>query len=190
MRRATRGGPFAAVVLCFLLPFFTASSCGSGRETTATGVDIVLGAKLTAQQTSQPLLSDGSVELGPIGADPEAQAVSRDARPWTITALLLTLLGTPLAIGLRRHWREASAAAAAATLIALFQIGSAFHAPHQDISPGAGLMLACAILIVNGLWQIVALMRAGDRSRRARVEAEADPRPRIPSTGQSRGPRG
>jgi lysylphosphatidylglycerol synthetase-like protein (DUF2156 family) len=161
-----------SVVLCFLLPFFTASSCGSGRETTATGVDIVLGAKLTAQQTSQPLFATGK-ELGPIGADPEAQAVSRAARPWTIAALLLTLLGTLLAIGLRRHWREASAAAAAATLIALFQISTAFHAPTQDISPGAGLMLACAILIVTELWQIVALTRAGVRSRRARVGAEA-----------------
>ena len=158
-RRAFRCGPFVAVALCFLLPFFTASSCGSGRETTATGVDIITGAELVAEQTGQPLLFEGRVKLGPIGPDPEAQAVSREARPWTITGLLLALLGAGLAVGLSRHWRAASATSAGVTLVALFQIGSAFHAPRQDISPRMGLILACTILFVTVIWQIGSLIR-------------------------------
>ena len=162
-RRAVRGGPFLAVALCFLLPFFSASSCGSGRETTATGADIVLGTTLIAQQTSQPLFATG-VQLGPAGPDPEAQRVSRAARPWAITALVIALVGAGLAGGLPRHRRGASATATVAALVALYQIGATFHAPDQDISAAEGLFLAWAILLGNGLWQFAALAYAGIRA--------------------------
>ena len=165
-RRPFRCAPFVAVALCFLLPFFSASSCGSGRQTTATGVDIITGAQLIAQQTDQPLLAEG-VKLGPIGPDPEAQAVSREAQPWTIAALLLALLGAGLVVGLSRHWRAASATSAGATLLALFQVGSAFHAPRQDISAEMGLILAGIILFVTVIWQIGFLIHTGYATRRA-----------------------
>jgi hypothetical protein len=165
--RPFRCAPFVAVALCFLLPFFSASSCGSGRQTTATGVDIITGTQLVAQQTDQPLLFARGVKLGPIGPDPEAQAVSREARPWTITGLLLALLGAGLAVGLSRHWRSATAVSAGATLLALFQVGSAFHAPSQDISADTGLMLACIILFVTVIWQIGFLIHTGYATRRA-----------------------
>ena len=165
--RPFRCAPFVAVALCFLMPFFSASSCGSGRQTTATGVDIITGAQLVAQQTDQPLLFANRVELGPIGPDPEAQAVSREARPWTIAALLLALIGAGLVVGLTRHWRAASATSAGATLLALFQIGSAFHAPRQDISAEMGLVLACIILFVTVIWQIGFLIHSWFETRRA-----------------------
>jgi lysylphosphatidylglycerol synthetase-like protein (DUF2156 family) len=166
-RRPLRCAPFVAVALCFLLPFFSASSCGSGRQTTATGVDIITGAQLIAQQTDQPLLFANGVKLGPIGPDPEAQAVSREARPWTIAALLLAMLGAGLVIGLSRHWRAASATSAGATLLALFQVGSAFHAPSQDISAKMGLILACIILFVTIIWQLGFLIHTSYATRRS-----------------------
>ena len=165
--RPFRCAPFVAVALCFLMPFFSASSCGSGRQTTATGVDIITGAQLVAQQTDQPLLYARGVKLGPIGPDPEAQAVSRDARPWTITGLLLALIGAGLAVGLSRHWRAATAISAGATLLALFQVGSAFHAPRQDVSAEMGLVLACIILSVTVVWQICFLSHSWFETRRA-----------------------
>jgi hypothetical protein len=84
--RCLRCTPFIAFVLCFLLPFFSVSSCEAGTNTDASGFDIVVGAKLIKQQTAQPISpipDDGSgspppmpdVRLGPIGPDPEAQAV-------------------------------------------------------------------------------------------------------------------
>ena len=167
VRRPFRCVPFVVVALCFLLPFFSASSCGSGRHTTATGVDIITGAQLVAQQTRQPLLYGGHVELGPIGPDPEAQAVSREARPWTIIALALAMLGAVLVVVLRRHWRAASAVAATATLAALIQVESAFHAPRQDISSDTGLMLAYTILFGTAIWQIGAVIHWLVANRRA-----------------------
>src|SRR5262245_5132794 len=51
LSRVPRTTPLAAVALCFFLPFFTATSCGSGSETSATGVQLVTGATLHATQT-------------------------------------------------------------------------------------------------------------------------------------------
>ena len=175
--RAARSGPFLAAALCFLLPFFTASSCGSGQETTATGVDIVMGTQLVAQQTMQPMFGP-TAELGPIGPDPEAQAVSRAARPWTILALILTVLGAVLVIGRRWYWHAASALAAAAALGAVFEIGARLQAPEQDISPDWGLILAGALLFSTALWRGCILV--------AVLIPAAGTRPRSPTLTQSR----
>jgi lysylphosphatidylglycerol synthetase-like protein (DUF2156 family) len=177
--RAARSGPFLAVALCFLLPFFTASSCGSGQETTATGVDILTGTKLIAEQTMQPMFGP-TTELGPVGPDPEAQGVSDAARPWTIMALILTLLGAALVTGRRWYWRAASALAAAAAVCAMFKIGSTFRAPGQDISAGWGLILAGVILSVTALWRgirvAIEIPAAGTRAR-SRTLARGQPTP-------------
>lgn len=179
--RAARSGPFVAAVLCFFLPFFTASSCGSGQETTATGVDIVMGTKLVAQQTMQPMFGP-TTQLGPVGADPEAQAVSRAARPWTILALILTVLGAVLVIGQQWYWRAASALAAAAAVYAMFKIGSTFHAPEQDISADWGLILAGVILSLAALWRAcilaaIEIPAMGTRPPRSRTLTRGQPTP-------------
>jgi hypothetical protein len=177
--RAARSGPFITVALCFLLPFFTASSCGSGRETTATGVDIIVGTKLVAQQTLQPLLG-ATTELGPVGPDPEAQAVSRAARPWAITALILTALGGALVIGRQWYWHAASALAAAAALYAVFEIGSTLHAPEQEISADSGLILAGVMLFSTALWRartLAAIELPAVRARTRNRERSALPAP-------------
>jgi hypothetical protein len=171
-----RAAPFVAVALCFLLPFFTASSCGSGRHTTATGVDIVMGNRLIAQQTEKPLFFADQVKLGPIGPDRDAQAVSQAAQPWAIAVLVLALLGSGLAVAPGRHRRVATAATAVASLVSMLLVGSAFHAPRQDISPGSGLILASIILFLTDVWEVGVLIRFGspDRADESRWAAEGN----------------
>jgi hypothetical protein len=65
--KAVRCVPFAAVMLCFLLPFFTVSSCSDDSEAanayaTATGVDVVLGRSIHAHATAPEDQSSTDVE--------------------------------------------------------------------------------------------------------------------------------
>jgi hypothetical protein len=77
------------------------------------------------------------------------------------------VLGAVLVVGLRRHWRAASAVAAIATLAALIQVESAFHAPRQDISSDTGLTLAYTILFGTVIWQVAVFIHWLVANRRA-----------------------
>jgi hypothetical protein len=165
--RGMRGVPFLVVALCFLLPFFSASSCGSGVSTTATGLDIVTGKRLVAQRTSQPLCvnTDPSTcppppRLGAAGPDPIAQAVSHAAQPWAITALALVLVGAALVVLVNRYWRAAALTIAGAALAALLRMGDAFHARSEDISWETGAQLAILILLITIVWVGVLAIKA------------------------------
>jgi uncharacterized membrane protein YphA (DoxX/SURF4 family) len=169
--RGMRGVPFLAVALCFLLPFFSASSCGSGASTSATGLNIVTGARLVAQQTQQPLClsTDPSTcpppaHLGATGADPVAQRVAVAARPWATTALVLVLVGAALVVVVNRFWRAASLISAGAVLVTLLGMGQSFHARGEDISWETGLQLAILILVVTITWVGVLTIRAANAS--------------------------
>jgi len=180
--RCLRCTPFIAVVLCFLLPFFSVSSCDAGTNTDATGFDIVVGAKLIKQQTAQPLYlipDDGSgtpppmphVRLGPIGPDPEAQAVLRRARLWTVTALMLAALGGCMAAALDRRRRPVVATVATAASAALILAGSAMTGgpPAQDgVSIEKGMILAILILLGTAIWQVGAMIRSAGRTAELR----------------------
>jgi hypothetical protein len=52
--RLLRVTPSASVVFCFLLPFFSLSSCARDTETDATGFEIVAGSRLIKEQVEQP----------------------------------------------------------------------------------------------------------------------------------------
>jgi hypothetical protein len=176
-KRCVRCTPFIAVVLCFLLPFFSLSSCAAGTDTDASGFDIVVGAKLIKQQTSQPLYlvpDDGSgspppmpdVQLGPIGPDPEAQAVLRRARLWTVLALTLAVLGGCTAAALDRLRRPVVATVATAASVALILAGVAMTGgpPVQDgVSIEKGMILAIVILLGTAIWQLGAMIRSAGR---------------------------
>jgi hypothetical protein len=170
-RGARRAAPFLAVAVCFLLPFSSASSCGSGISTDATGVDIVTGSRLVARQTEQPMCFNTdnfacpSVRLGrAVGPDPVAQAVSHAAQPWAIVALVLVLAGACLVVLGNRVWRAASLITAGAALFALFQMGSTFHTPRhaEDVSPDVGLIVAIIILGVTIIWVGVLAIKAAN----------------------------
>ena len=175
--RGLRCTPFIVVSLCFLLPFFSVSSCDSGTETEASGLDIVMGAKLIKQQTKQPLYlipDDGSgspppvpnVRLGPIGPDLEAQAALGRARPWTATALVIVALGACLAVALKRRRRAAVAIAATVAFAALIQAGFAITdgPPTQaDVSIEKGMILAILILLGTAIRQVGAIIRSANR---------------------------
>jgi hypothetical protein len=169
--RGMRGVPFLAVALCFLLPFFSASSCGSGASTSATGLNIVTGARLVAQQTEQPLClsTDPSTcpppaRLGATGADPVAQRVAVAARPWATTALVLVLVGAGLVVIVNRFWRAASLITAGAVLVTLVGMGQTFHARGEDISWETGPQLAILILVVTVTWVGVLAIKAANAS--------------------------
>ena len=176
-RIARRCAPFAIVLLCFGLPFFTASSCGSGRETTATGVQIVTGSRLIAVQTQQPLGGE-HVRLGPIGPDAEAQAVSAAAQPWAITLLIVAVVGTGSMLAARRRWRLVSIAMSLAAFAALVGLWSALDPSTQDqvIDPDGGLLLATLVLLLTVAWHACALVILAVRSAlNPRRNPEFDP---------------
>jgi len=156
--RAHRCAPFLVVAFCFLLPFFSLSSCGSGQVTTATGADIVTGSKLIRQQTTQPMF--GHTELGPVGPDTEAQAASRAARPWAICLLALLMIGTVAAFLVEQHQRGALGSIAALCTVALWLLlASASGVPSRDdFHIGGGAVVAFLTLLVTTVWYIAAAM--------------------------------
>jgi hypothetical protein len=176
--RLLRATPFALVAFCFLLPFFSLSSCDSGTETDATGFQIVAGSRLVQEQAKQPLYlipDDGSgsppavphVRLGPIGPDAEAQTVAGAARPWVALTLIVVALGGCAMVTTNRRWRGIRAIAAGLALSAW--VGAAIAADDAVPTParaeftlewGFGLpLLILTVTCVYGLW---ALARAHD----------------------------
>lgn len=143
--RAIRCVPFAAVMLCFLLPFFTVSSCSDDSEApsadaTATGVDVVLGRVIHATPDNQPAAE----------VQAEAQSLSRSARPWAIITLILCGLGIALSLGVRRRHRLVNAGVSAATLWAVIMIWRAVTAPADGgANPDSGLLLASLVLALS-----------------------------------------
>jgi hypothetical protein len=144
--RAFRCAPFVTVMLCFLLPLFSVSSCSDGagdQQATATGVDVVLGRTIHA---------DPPPSINPVSADDEAtaQSIAHDARPCAILTLMLCGIGIALAIRLRAHERLANAAVTLATFGAVLMIASTITGG----TPGSGLLLATLVLFVSLVIQI------------------------------------
>jgi hypothetical protein len=151
---AVRCVPFTAVVLCFLLPLFTVSSCSDDSEAsqaqaTATGVDVVLGRIIYAHPTAGPD-AQASADV-----QAEAQSISRAARPWAIITLILCGLGIALALSVRRHPRLVNAGVSAATFGAVIMISSAVSAPVDGSGQGgSGLLLATLVLLLSLAFQV------------------------------------
>ena len=180
LARAARATPFVCVALCFLLPFFSVSSCGAGTTATASGVDILTGARLTVVQTSQPI---GPVEgdpgvppyqapLGPVdGADPVVQAQLDRVRPWTIFGFAAVVLGSVLVVAVRGCWRIPGAAAAIAALLALGYVwvavvGGMAVGADPSTDPEVGLNLAVFVLLLTAVGMGVGVVRSVVPSRR------------------------
>lgn len=177
--RALRSIPFAAVVCCFLLPFFSVSSCDAGTETDATGFQIVAGSRLIQEQVKQPVFlvpDDGSgsqpavpqVPLGPIGPDAQAQSVADAARPWVVLTLAVVALGGCLVVAMNRRWRVIRPIAAGLALSTW--IGAAIAAgdgapKHSgaELSLEWGFVLALLILIATFVWGMWAMARTSSR---------------------------
>jgi hypothetical protein len=169
MRRTLRCAPFLAVALCFLLPFFSVSSCGAGTETSASGLDIVTGSRLIKQQVKQPfyLGEQSHVRLGPVGPDHPAQTASDAARPWTIITLFSVALGGCLVVIVNRHWRGVGAVATGVALMAWVEAGIAFDRSvpkrsTEEFSLEVGFVLVLVILIATVVWEVWAISRAHD----------------------------
>jgi len=169
--RMLRSTPFAAVVLCFLLPFFSLSSCDDGTETDATGFQIVAGSRLTQEQVKQPLFfgtRPPKVRLGPIGPDAEAQTVAGAARPWIAITLIVVALGGCL-VTTSRRWRGIRAIAAGLALSVWVEgaIAADTATPKSsraEFSLEWGFGLPLLILIVTCVYGVWALARAHDES--------------------------
>jgi hypothetical protein len=145
--RAFRCAPFVMVMLCFLLPLFSVSSCSDGagdQQATATGVDVVLGRTIHA---------DPPPSVNRVSTDDQAaaQSIAHEVRPWAIVTLILCALGIALSIGLRHHRRLANAGVTLATLVAVVLIGKTVTAPGDVAAgtPESGLMLAGLVLVVS-----------------------------------------
>jgi len=175
--RLLRCTPFVAVALCFLLPFFSASSCDEGTETDATGFQIVAGSRLIKQQVKQPLFlveDNGEptppppkVPLGPIGPDVAAQAVADAARPWAALTLFVVVLGGCMVITSNRRWRGIRAIAAGLALSAWVEAAIAADnatptRSRADFSLELGFALPLLILAVTGVWAVWAIVKAHD----------------------------
>jgi hypothetical protein len=176
--RLLRSTPFALVVFCFLLPFFSLSSCDGGTETDATGFQIVAGSRLIREQVKQPLYlipDDGSgspaavphVRLGPIGPDAAAQTVADAARPWVALTLIVVALGGCVMVTTTRRWRGIRAIAAGLALSAW--VGAAIAADNAGPTPSRaefslewGFGLPLLILIVTCVYGVWALARGHD----------------------------
>jgi len=181
-RRGIRCIPFAAVGLCFLLPFFTASSCGSGQETTATGVQILAGSQLIAQQVAQPSVGAGAdepysgprVALGPAGPDAQAQKASDDARPWAFATILILIAGVMLTLRPRRRWRLTTIVVCVAAGASLVALVAALSAAPENVEPDKGVLLAFLILFLTVVWHgcalVVLTFRSANRANRSGSE--------------------
>ncbi len=158
--RVFRCAPFVIVMLCFLLPLFSVSSCSDGagnQQATATGVDVVLGRTIHA---------DPPPSVNPVSADDQAaaQSIAHDVRPWAIVTLILCGLGIAISLlRLRRHQRLANAGVTLAALVAVFLIGRTVTAPGDATggNPENGLMLAGLVLIVSLAIQICVSISIG-----------------------------
>jgi hypothetical protein len=179
--RLLRSTPFLVVVVCFLLPFFSLSSCDDGTETDATGFQIVAGSRLVQERVKQPLFY-GKAPLGPIGPDAEAQAVADAARPWVGLTLIIVALGGGLMVTKDRRWRGIRAIAAGLALAAW--AGAAIAADNAvpkdsraEFSLEWGFALPVLILIVTVLYGMWAIVRAHDE----RVDGSASLGPPLPA---------
>jgi lysylphosphatidylglycerol synthetase-like protein (DUF2156 family) len=156
-RRVQRCGPFLAVAFCFLLPFFSASACGSGVTTDATGAQIIAGSHLVSSSSGPGLMGSG-VELDADGNDTGAQAVADAARPAAIAALALIVLGALLVVTLNRYWRLAGGVAALAALLALVVMGASLGATEETVTPEPGLVMAVVGLLATAIWEFGVLL--------------------------------
>jgi len=169
--RLLRATPFGLVVVCFLLPFFSLSSCEDGTETDATGVQIVAGSRLSQEQVKQPLFFGSpppKVPLWPIGPDAQAQTVADAARPWVALTLIVVALGGCL-VTTSRRWRGIRAIAAGLALSVWVEgaIAADTATPKSsraEFSLEWGFGLPLLILIVTCVYGVWALARAHDES--------------------------
>jgi hypothetical protein len=150
--RILRCSPFAAAAICFLLPFFSVSSCGANSAVaSSTGVEIVVGAEPDVEAPDGGQVAPGD----PIVA--EARSISQAARPWAVLAAILVAAGIVLMVRMARHHRIAALLIAACAVGALFQVAGAVDIPSSDGTPGDGLLLAIVVLATAALWQVCAL---------------------------------
>ena len=181
--RAHRCTPFLVVAVCFFLPFFTLSSCGSGHHTTATGVDIVAGSTLIRQQDAQPLFATYPQQLGPVGPDTQAMAASRAARPWAICLLVLLTVGAIAAVLVDRRGVLATIAALSFVVLCLL-LGSASGEPSSDdLKIEAGAWAALLTLLATTLWYAGAALAVS--SSRERLDQDSPVTSDHPTSGPS-----
>jgi hypothetical protein len=180
LARAARATPFVCVALCFLLPFFSVSSCGAGTTATASGVDILTGARLTVVQVSQPIgpvegdpdVPPPHVRFGTLDRDdPVVQAQVDRVRPWTILGFAAVVLGSVLVVAVRGCWRVPGAAAAIAALLALGYVwvavvGGMAVGADPSTDPEVGLNLAVFVLLLTAVGMGVGVVRSVVPSRR------------------------
>ncbi len=143
------------IMLCFLLPLFSVSSCSDGagdQQATATGTDVLLGRTIHA---------DPPPSVNPISADDQAtaQSIAHDVRPLAILTLMLCGLGIALSFRLRAHQRLANAGVTLATFLTVVLIG--MTVTGQGGTPENGLMLALLVLIGSLAIQICASIWIG-----------------------------
>lgn len=156
-RRGLRAAPFAAVALCFLLPFFTVSGC-EGPETTVSGAQIVAGTRLANPQNTMPSAD----------TDSEAQGVSDNVRPWAIALLLVAIAGGLVMAGLRRHLLPAGITLSGLAVVAVAEVWRALSGELPD----GGLLLATLVIALTALGYVLALALEMLRSVHRRVHPE------------------
>ena len=159
-RKGLRCLPFAVVTLCFLLPFFSVSSCtdsGDGPQATGLGIGIIAGAKPDVEQIGPTVQPPGPPIASEVQIESEAKSISQDARPWATAALILAIAGTVLMVRMGRLYRITSLAISAAALGAMFMIWGAVNVPSGDGTPNVGLLLASLVLFLTVVWQACAV---------------------------------
>src|SRR5690348_4275840 len=150
--KALRCSPFAVVALCFLLPFFSVSSCGEDSPVaSSTGIEIVVGADPSVEAPDGGEVAPGD----PTVAD--ARSISQAARPWAILAAVLVAAGVVLMVRMARRHRIAAFLIAVCAVGALFQVAGAVDTSSGNGSPEGGLILAVLVLLLAALWQACAL---------------------------------
>lgn len=150
--RLLRATPFALVVFCFLLAFFSLSSCSGDTETDATGFQIVAGTQLIKKD----------VNRGPVGPDEQAQSIAAAARPWVALTLIVVAVGGSLMVTTNPRWRGIRAIAAGLALCAW--VGAAIAADDAvpkhawgefSLEVGFGLpLLILVVTCVHGVWTL------------------------------------
>jgi hypothetical protein len=167
--RLLRATPFALVVFCFLLPFFSLSSCGGETETYATGFQIVAGSQLIKEQVKQPAPFGAPPQAPrrPIGHDTQAQPIAEAARPWVALTLIVVAVGGCLMVTTNPRWRGIRAIAAGLALSAW--VAAAIAADDAvlkhswgDFNLELGFGLPLLILMVTFVYGVWALARAHD----------------------------
>lgn len=181
-RRGLRCSPFVVVALCFLLPFFSVTSCDTGPQATATGIEVVLGTNPAVEQTGHTVPHQGRFES-------DARSISQAARPWATATLILAIVGIVLMVRVGRLFRLTSLAISAAALGAVFKIWGAIDVPPGDGTPGDGLLLGGMVLLLTVVWQACALTFLVVRSAlNARMNAEWEAQSRRAEHESPRGP--